>query len=274
MERSTHRILLVSVIVALVLVSAVAPIAGLAVAAQSQDESHQSPRSTPAERAVGPAETAFDAPSIQLSGTATDQPDPGVQLAASSSGSVDGGFEPALTASGERVSPPGIVLLLGYSRYDGSSPLDNPVRRQVYDTIADSPGAYVSDIAERCETPRSTVRYHIKVLERERLVFGEKIRGKQRFFPAGAEEVELTAALDDEAAASVLDAVARTAPATVSQVAEEVDRTPGTVSHHLSRLEEAGLIEQERSGGAVLNRLATDVLDEDGPIDVRIEAAP
>lgn len=152
-------------------------------------------------------------------------------------------------------NPLPMLLLLGYSRYDDSSPLENDVRRRVFEHIERSPGVHVSALAEVTDASRSTVRYHVRVLEREGLVFGEKIRGKRRFFPVGSDDPELTAALHDDATASVLDAVARIGPANVSQLAEDLDRTPGTVSYHLSRLEAADLVEQEREGGSVLTRL-------------------
>ncbi|WP_101297721.1 winged helix-turn-helix transcriptional regulator [Halegenticoccus soli] len=282
MERSTYLRALVSVTVVLVLASAAAP----AFAAAAQEEPHA------ADHAGHSGVDAIDAGgfdatvpggfsatvpggpqhgSATVAGSIAERNDGGTQLAPSSS--TTDAFEYVLRGRLDDFNPTGVVLLLGYSRHDESSPLENDVRKRVYETIASAPGTYVSEIAERTDTPRSTVRYHIKVLERERLIFGEKIRGKQRFFPVGAERVELTAALDDDAAATVLDAVARLAPATVSEVASEVDRTPGTVSYHLSRLEEAGLIEQERDGGTVLNRLASDVRVDDGePTVARIEA--
>lgn len=153
-------------------------------------------------------------------------------------------------------NPIPVLLLLGYSRYDDSSPLDNDVRRRVFQQIERSPGVHVSALADLTDASRSTVRYHVRVLEREGLVYDEKIRGKRRYFPVGSEAPELLAALSDDATASVLDAVSRIGPANVSQLADDLDRTPGTVSYHLSRLETAGLVEQERDGGAVLTRLA------------------
>lgn len=71
--------------------------------------------------------------------------------------------------------------------------------------------------------------------------------------------VELAAALEDDSAATVLDAVARLEPASVSKLANDVDRAPSTVSHHLSRLESADLVDRTRNGQSVETRLAPDV---------------
>ena len=137
-------------------------------------------------------------------------------------------------------------------------PRENETRRRIYEAVERSPGTYIARLAETTSTPRSTVRYHLRVLEETGLVRSETVRGKQRYVAAGLddEEATLATAYADEATATVLDALARTMPASVSELAEEIDRTPGTVSHHLDRLETAGLVERERSGNAVLNTLA------------------
>jgi DNA-binding transcriptional ArsR family regulator len=54
----------------------------------------------------------------------------------------------------------------------------------------------------------------------------------------------------------VLVTLAKEGDASVSTIADALDRDPSTVSHHLSRLEEDGLVERERDGRSKVNRLA------------------
>lgn len=183
------------------------------------------------------------------------------------------GSEALVDAVRERVSSVGglapTVLLLtgGYTYHETDSErsdadsdlLDNEVRSTVFGAITDSPGVYVAAVADETDVPRSTVRYHVRVLERAGLVFGEKIRGKQRYFPSHDDDPALTAALADDVLADVLRTIARVEPASTSELATELDRAPSTVSHHVSRLAEDGLVERERDGSAVLTRLADDV---------------
>jgi predicted transcriptional regulator len=154
----------------------------------------------------------------------------------------------------DRVKP--FVFPLRYSRYDDSDPLEHDAREQVYGIVSETPGSYLSKVSERADLPLSTTRHHMKVLEREGLVSGAKLRGKRRFYPAYAEGIELAAALNDESTASIIDALARLGAASVSDLAEDLGRDPSTISHHLQRLEEDDIIAREREGRAVINKLS------------------
>jgi DNA-binding transcriptional ArsR family regulator len=174
---------------------------------------------------------------------------------------VAGGL-PSLGSIGTGISAPAIlsklrpfIFPLRYSRYDDSDPLEHEAREAVYEIVNESPGSYLSEVSEAADLPLSTTRHHMKVLEREDLVSGTKLRGKRRFYPAYAEGIELAAALNDEATAAIIDAIARLGAASVSDLADDIGRDPSTISHHLQRLEEDGIIRREREGRAVMNKL-------------------
>lgn len=195
-------------------------------------------------------------------------------LAAFRSGLAGGGlsnvpatFAPVLFAVTPGISPAWMhakglkrfvrmVSPLRYSRHDDSDPLEHDTRAHVYETVLASPGAYLSEVAQQADLPLSTTRHHVRVLEREGLVSGAKVRGKRRFYPANANGIELAAALSDDATATLLDVIARMGAVSVSDLAEELGRDPSTVSHHLQRLETDDIIVRERNGRTVMNKLA------------------
>jgi DNA-binding MarR family transcriptional regulator len=142
-----------------------------------------------------------------------------------------------------------------YSRYDDSDPLEHEARDAMFEVVEGSPGTYLSEIADRAELPLSTARHHIRVLEREDLITGAKVRGKRRFYPAHTDGVELAAAMNDESTAAVIDALARLGAASVSDLADELGKDPSTVTHHVQRLEEDEVVVRERDGRAVMNKL-------------------
>ena len=169
----------------------------------------------------------------------------------SSTGTAVSGYLSSLL---DRVKP--FVFPLRYSRYDDSDPLAHDARERVYEIVNETPGSYLSEVSEQADLPLSTTRHHMKILEREDLVSGAKLRGKRRFYPAYAEGVELSAALNDDSTASIIDALARLGAASVSDLADELGRDPSTISHHLQRLEVDSIIAREREGRAVMNKLS------------------
>jgi predicted transcriptional regulator len=166
-----------------------------------------------------------------------------------------------ISAHADDVSPPVLLTLLGYSRYDSSDPLEHETRAGFYDRIQSDAGVTLTELTSDNGVSESTVRYHTRILEEESLVEKVDLWGNVRLFPAGYEPKEraLTVALDDTTLRNVLSAVRTAEPATVTTIADEIDRSPSTVSHHLSRLEGAELVDKERNGKRVVTTLAPDV---------------
>lgn len=177
----------------------------------------------------------------------------------------------------DRLGP--LFGLLGYQRYDDSSPLDHDGRRRLAEAVRADPGVHLSAVSDRVALPLSTARYHLRILEHEGLVRGVKLRGKRRYFPPDVEAETLVASLADEATANVLRSLVDAGPASVSELAERLDRDPSTVSHHLDRLADEGLVERERAGRSVVSsatpevEAAVDRLRSDEPVATARPAA-
>jgi DNA-binding transcriptional ArsR family regulator len=138
-----------------------------------------------------------------------------------------------------------------YSRRDDSDPLENQVRLQIHNAIKQSPGASLSEISEQTGIHRSTVRYHVRILEEEQLATSKSHRGKHRLYPNDESHYQLSAALNEDTPAAILEVLVKQGPLTVTGLATVVDRSPGTVSYHLDRLAADDLIQKERDGNAV-----------------------
>ncbi|WP_255151853.1 winged helix-turn-helix transcriptional regulator [Halorarius halobius] len=168
-----------------------------------------------------------------------------------------------LTAGLDRLAR--MVAPFRYSSYDGSDPLEHEDRAAIHDYVSEQPGAYMSAVSEAVDVPHSTARHHVRVLEREGLVENAKVRGRRRLFPAHSQQQELAAAMADDATAEMLEAIARLGPCSGSALADEVGKSVSTVSHHLSRLEDDGLVVREKDGRATVNTLPADVQDALAP---------
>ena len=146
----------------------------------------------------------------------------------------------------------------GYTRWDSSDPLTHETRAIIYEFIEHSPGAYLSEICSAVDVTLTTTRYHLNVLEDEGHVTRVNIRGKRRYYPGYENDVHLIAALDDSGTASVLVTLAELEEASGGQLADELECDASTISYHLAHLEQAGLVERERAGRRIVNRVDPD----------------
>lgn len=147
-----------------------------------------------------------------------------------------------------------LPLVAGYSRVATEDPLNHETRAALYETVERDPGVYLAELARATDTPVSTVRYHVRVLERAALVERRSRGGRSHVVPADADTGPLTA-LDGETQRTLLATLDCMEPATGADLAAELDLTKSTVSHHLSRLAEADLVAREPVGRTVENRL-------------------
>jgi DNA-binding transcriptional ArsR family regulator len=150
------------------------------------------------------------------------------------------------------------LSIFGYKRYSDDDPLAHETRERLYELIRDAPGSYLAEISDETGVTMGTARYHLRVLEFENLVASEEIRGRRRYVPVGTDWAALEAALHDETTARIVEALERGGPDSVSGLADRLDRDPSTISHHLDRLADDGIVERERDGRAVVNKLADD----------------
>lgn len=150
-----------------------------------------------------------------------------------------------------------IGVVLRYSRRDDSDPLEHETRADIYEILTSDPGTTLPDLSDRLETPLSTVRYHVQVLQREGLISSQKQRGNRRFYPVGVENEALTAALQTDTTADIVRSLADRGAATVGDLVDDIGKSYSTVSHHISRLVEDDIIVREKEGRQRVCRLTS-----------------
>lgn len=165
--------------------------------------------------------------------------------------------EAMLTIGEASISEVGF-LFLAYSRHNDANPLDHEIRAELHSIVSQSPGLSLALLARRSSQPRSTIRYHVKVLESEQTVQRSDVWGKSRLFPleTASDEFAFHAIEHESRLREITGVIAEQEPATVTEIADEVDRAASTVSYHLGRLEDAGVIEREEAESTVVSELS------------------
>lgn len=133
-----------------------------------------------------------------------------------------------------------------YTRVAPERVLDAPVRRRLYEKIKSSRGVNICELARECGISRGGARYHLRVLERARLVLHHDYGHEILYVAAGSANTGrgvTHVALRDPTRAAVYRALL-SKPGGYSQreVAEACEISSRLASHHVGTLESAGLV--------------------------------
>lgn len=131
-------------------------------------------------------------------------------------------------------------------------------RREIFDAIRATPGIHFRALHRRLPYAQGTLQYHLRHLDRQDLVDEENDGEFTRYYAAETFEPADKAvmnALRREYSRRIVAHLAADGSLTTSALADRLDKSPSTVSWHLSRLREAGLVTSERDGRSVPYRL-------------------
>ncbi len=142
-------------------------------------------------------------------------------------------------------------LLAGYARVQGPAVLQHPGRSQVYDLVKGSPGVHFMDLADQVPFGWSTLNYHLRVLEKNEIIFRIKDGRYARFFDRQSGTYangrkELVAALKNDTTAAIAKHIVRHPGIAQCDIAEKFGIAASTVSWHIRRLHGAGLVDKQR----------------------------
>ncbi|AUV80321.1 hypothetical protein C2R22_00485 [Salinigranum rubrum] len=153
---------------------------------------------------------------------------------------------------------PGIAFVVGYERRANGDALDNEVRAHVYRHVVEVPGRSIADLVRASGVDRSTLRYHVRILDRAGLVESRSVLGHHRVYPTPVDDraTAPAAALATQSTERVVRAVERLQPVGTTDLGSELGLATSTVSSHVDRLVAAGVLTREYDGRAVFVRLS------------------
>jgi len=126
--------------------------------------------------------------------------------------------------------------------------LENRKRHKIMKTVVENPGIRIKDLEVLTKINRSTLRYHIDVLDSEGLLISIKLGTERLLFPRdffSKEELELLAVLKSEPKRKLLKLIVQNGGMSARQIADVMGLNLKTVHHHLSSLRAAGVLDAE-----------------------------
>lgn len=127
-------------------------------------------------------------------------------------------------------------------------------RRRILQLIQDHPGLHFRELLSRSRLAQGTLQYHLHRMESEGLVAVSPDVGFTRYYAKDRLRVEdraVVAALRREYGRRILATLAAEGPLTTLALATKLGKANSTVSWHLARLAEAGLVERRREAQEV-----------------------
>ncbi|MFB6107910.1 MAG: winged helix-turn-helix transcriptional regulator [Haloplanus sp.] len=135
--------------------------------------------------------------------------------------------------------------------------MDEPTlesRREIYQLVADEPGAHFRRLLGRVEYAQGTLQYHLRRLAEDGLVAVEDDGKYTRYYPAeefSAADRTVMNALRRTYSRRIIAYLLAEGELTTAELSDELGKSRSTVSWHLSKLHDAGLVEKDRRGVAV-----------------------
>jgi predicted transcriptional regulator len=137
--------------------------------------------------------------------------------------------------------------------------LDLESRREIYQVVHHTPGIHFRELLRRLDYAQGTVQYHLRWLTTHNLVEAASDGEFTRYYPAREftpDDKSTLSALRRQYSREVIAHLAADGPLTTTELADRVGKSVSTVSWHLSRLHEVGLVTKRRDGRRVEYALA------------------
>jgi len=144
------------------------------------------------------------------------------------------------------------LVYLGYKRISGRNVLDQGVRSKIYDHIKENPGVHYSAIADEIGINRGTIRYHLKVLQicgKVRAFHGD---GYVRYFENNMKFNEYNQRvlhhLRNNTSKKILEVLVKNPDVSRKEISLAVGVSGPSVSWHMKRMCEDGIVSTSRAG--------------------------
>ena len=130
--------------------------------------------------------------------------------------------------------------------------IDLETRRKIYELIRKSPGIHFREIERRLKIAVGNLQYHLHYLEKKNLVKAEQDGEYIRYFPKDCQldeiDKKILAFLRRRTSRRILVYLLSNPNANNKNVSDGIRLSPSTVSWHLNKLVETGIVEKRKEG--------------------------
>lgn len=130
-------------------------------------------------------------------------------------------------------------------------PLELETRRRIYQFVQQRPGAHMREIGRDLEIPMGTLEYHLHYLTKANLLVTRQDPRYTRYFAEGElsrRDKDVLALLRQKVPRQIAAHLLLTPASSHGALLEKFALAPSTLSFHIKKLVNAGLVSQEKAG--------------------------
>ncbi|OYT62576.1 transcriptional regulator [Thermoplasmatales archaeon ex4484_30] len=124
-------------------------------------------------------------------------------------------------------------------------------RRKIYNLILKNPGLHEREIARKLKMSLSTLDYHIHYLEKREIIVSKKDGRYTRYFVSrkiGAQDKRAISLLRQKTPRGIVLFLLLHPKALHKEICDELKKSPSTISFHLKKLIDAGIVDATSIG--------------------------
>ncbi len=138
--------------------------------------------------------------------------------------------------------------------------LEHETRQEMFEYIWEAGAVHLRQLAQTLDLSTTNATWHLDKLVDADLIGEVKVNSYRMYYPRGAgrllrEQCLVAGQIQSENARSIVDYVSNNPDSHQREIARALDVNHGTARWHLSRLEEAGLLESREKGRTTAYRL-------------------
>lgn len=120
-------------------------------------------------------------------------------------------------------------------------------RKKTYDAVAENPGIHLRELDRKIDVALGTIRYHLRVLEKRKLIISKKEGKYKRYYAKGEidhSDKERLAFLRKELPRTVILFLMEYPGSSHKELSNALDVAPSTISYHLKKMKKANIVEK------------------------------
>ena len=136
------------------------------------------------------------------------------------------------------------------------------IRREIYNYIQQYPGLHFRDLQRKINIPKTTLLYHLRYLSKRELLTSKEDTRYTRYFTArkiGVKEKTLLSLIRQETPRQIILFLFLYPEHTREDISKEIGKSPSTISHHMKKLIELDVIEQNRKNHYYIYRIKNQI---------------